>query len=89
MNTIMKEKLRKVQFNFGDAKCKDYTFGDTQSDEKGILKERYGLLHCWGEAIRYDSETGQKFQETVAIVEEVDSGAVYKVDPNTVIFVKE
>ena len=85
----MKEELRKVQFNLGDAKCKDYTFGDMESDEKGILKERHGLFHCWGDVISYDSETGQKLQETVAIVEDLDSGDVYKVDPNTIVFVKK
>ena len=85
----MKEVLRKVLFNLSDAKCKDYSVGDRWTDEGGILKERHGLLHCWGEAIRCDSETVQKFQETVAIVEDIETGNVYKVDPNTIVFIKD
>ena len=85
----MKEKLRKVQFNLSDAKCKDYTIGDREYDKDGTLVERYGLFHCWGEAIHCDSETGQKLQETIAIVEEIETGEVYKVNPNTIIFVKD
>lgn len=85
----METKLRKVQFNFGEEKCKKYTMGDLEYDKEGTLKERYGLFHCWGEAVRCDSETGQKYQETVAIVEEIETGDVFKVDPNTIVFVKE
>lgn len=78
-----------VQFNLSDAKCKDYTIGDRENDVNGILKERYGLFHCWGEAIRYDSETGNKLQETVAIVEEIGTGDVYKANPDTIVFINE
>lgn len=85
----MKDCLRKVQFNLSDAKCKDYTIGDRENDVNGILKERYGLFHCWGEIIRSDSETGRKLQETVAIVEEIGTGEVYKANPNTIVFIKE
>ena len=85
----MKELLRKVQFNLSAAKFKDFTIGDRESDENGILKRRYGLFHCWGEVIRCDPESGQKYQETVAIVEEIGTGDVYKVDPNTIVFIKE
>ena len=86
--TTMKKHLRKVQFNLSDAKCKDYTIGDMESDENGILKERYGLFHRWGEAIRCDSESGQKLQETVAIIEEIETGYIYKVNPNTMVFLE-
>lgn len=85
----MKEFLRKVQFNLSDTKCKDYTIGDRETDESGILKERYGLFHCWGEVIRCDSESGLKYQETVAIVEEIGTGDVYTANPNTIVFIKE
>lgn len=85
----MKEKLRRVQFNLSNAKCKEYTFGDIEHDDKGILKERFGLFHCWGETIRCNSETGQKFQETIAIVEEEGTGDIYTVDPNAIVFLKE
>ena len=85
----MEKELRKVQFNLGEDKCENYTIGDIEYDNEGILKERFGVLHCWGEAIRCDSETGQKYQETVAIVEEIGTGMVYKVDPATIVFVKE
>jgi len=84
----MKEIPRKVKFNFGDAKCKDYTTEDFYSDTNGILKERDGWFHCWGYVIRYDNETGRRFQDTVAIVEELKTGEVYKVDPNTIVFIK-
>lgn len=83
----MKETLRKVQFNLSDEKS--YSYGDLESDDEGILKERFGVLHCWGESVSIDSETNQKFQETVAIVEEINSGKVYKVDPNSIVFVKK
>ena len=85
----MKEPLRKVQFNLSDAKFKDFTIGDREFDENDVLKKRYGLFHCWGETIRCDSESGQKYQETVAIVEEIETGDVYKADPNTIVFIKE
>ena len=85
----MKDSLRKVQFNLGDLKCQDYTIGDLSYDDEETIKERYGLFHCWGEAIRCELETGQKLQETVAIVEEIISGKIYKVDPNTIVFIKE
>ena len=65
------------------------TIGDRENDVNGILKERYGLFHCWGEIIRSDSETGRKLQETVAIVEEIGTGEVYKANPNTIVFIKE
>lgn len=85
----MEKELREVQFNFGEDKCKNYTIGDIENDDEGNLKERYGRFHCWGEAIRCDSETGQKYQETVAIVEEIETGDVFKVDPNTIVFIKD
>lgn len=85
----MKEKLRKVQFNRSNAKCKNYTIGDILSDKDGILKKRFGLFHCWGEVIRCDSETGKIYPETVAIVEEIDTGDVYKIDPNAIVFVND
>lgn len=80
------KKLRKVQFNLGDAKCKDYTYGDMESDTTETLKERQGWFHCWGEAIHLDEENGRKFQDTIAIIEEIETGKVYKVDPNTIVF---
>ena len=83
------KKLRKVLFNFSNEKCKDYTVGDKWYDEVGTIKECYGLFHCWGEVIRCDSETGQKLQETMAIIEEIETGEVYKVDPNAIVFIKE
>ena len=85
----METNLRKVQFNFGEDKCKNYTIGDIEDDKEGILKERYGRFHCWGEAIRCDSETGTILQETVAIVEEIETGDVFKIDPNTIVFIKD
>lgn len=86
--TKMKD-LRKVQFNLGDDKCKNYSVGDKWYDKDEMLKQRYGLFHCWGEAIRFDLETGEKMQETVAIVEEIATGEVYRVNPNTIVFEKD
>lgn len=84
----MNDNFRKVLFNLGEINRKDSTFGDLDTDTEGILKEREGMFHCWGDAIHCDSKTGQKLQKTVAIVEEVDTGRIYLVDPRTIIFVK-
>ncbi len=84
----MEKDLRKVQFNLGEEKFNSYTLGDLESDNDEILKERKGLFHCWGNAIRLDSETGMKYQETIAIVEEISTGDVYKVNPNTMVFLE-
>lgn len=86
---MIMNNLRKVQFNLGEAKCEDYTYGDMESDSSGILKERQGWFHCWGEAVHSDNETGQNLQETIAVVEEINSGKIYKVDPNTIVFLKD
>ena len=85
----MNSELRKVHFNLSNQKLKSYTIGDFEDDESGTLKERNGLFHCWGDEIYCDSETEEKFQRTIAIVEEIGTGEVYKVDPNTIVFIKE
>ena len=82
----MKEELRKVIFNLNE---QNLTIGDLgYEDTEGIMDERQGYFHRLGDLIVYDSEHGRNLQQTVAIIEEIDTGIVYEVVPHCFRFVK-
>lgn len=83
----MEDKLRKVKFNLSEINEQDLTVGDHETDKDGILEERQGWFHRWGDEVYIDPDTDKKFQQTVAIVED-ETGRVYLVSPKTIIFVK-
>ncbi len=82
----MEKKLRKVKFNLSNINNKDLTIGDYEFDEGECLKEREGYFHRWGDEVYTDPQTLIKYQVTIALIEELNTGRVYKVDPQTVVF---
>ncbi len=83
---MKKEELRKVHFNLNE---QNLTIGDLgYEDSEGIMKDRQGLFHRWGENMIYDSDQEKFIQTTVAIVEEVSTGKVFEVAPRCIVFEK-
>lgn len=75
----MKEELRKVIFNLND---QNLTLGDMEfNDSKGVMEERHGFFHCWGNVELYNPEEGNIKLKTVAIVEEATTGRIFEVAP--------
>ena len=80
----MKEELRKVRFNLNE---QDLTLGDFgYEDSNGIMEERHGFFHRFGDVICYDPQQEKNIHKTVAIVEEIITGKVYEVAPHCIIF---
>lgn len=80
----MPEKLRMVLFNLNE---QNLALGDFEDgDPKGILADREGFFHRWGDVIWYDPSSKMHFQKTIAIVEELKSGNVFEVSPHCLKF---
>ena len=80
----MQEELRKVRFNLNEH---DLNLGDLDyKDPNGIMAERYGFFHRWGDIVCYDSQTERKFQKTIAIVEEIGMGKIFEIVPHCITF---
>mgnify|MGYP007070111653 CR=1 FL=1 len=80
----MIEELRKVQFNLNE---QNLTYGDLGfNDSEGIMEERHGYFHCWGNVTFYDAEEERYKQKTVAIIEDTVTGKVFEIAPRCVSF---
>lgn len=80
----MEDKLRKVSFNLNG---QNLNYGDLDyNDSEGIMKERQGEFHRWGDTTTYDSQEQKMFQKTVAIVEEISTGQIYEIAPHCLKF---
>ena len=80
----MKEELRKVLFNLNEL---NLSLGDLNyEDSDGIMKERHGLFHCFGDTLIYDSQQEMNLTKKVAIVEEIGTGKVFEVAPHCIKF---
>lgn len=83
------ENLRKV--NFCLAKDPGYglfDFGkeEEQKEFEEDIKPRFGIFHNWGnEIITLENES---YQNTFAIVEELETGNVFHVEPKNIQFLK-
>ena len=82
----MRDGLREIKFNLNE---QDLTLGDLgYDDHDGILNERHGYFHCWGNVEFYDSENGRLYLRKVAIVEESETGKIFEVAPKNIVFKK-
>lgn len=80
----MREKLRKVLFNLNE---QNLNLGDLDfEDPGGIMEERHGLFHCFGDVIIYDPQQERNFTKKVAIIEEICTGKVFEVAPHCIKF---
>ena len=52
------------------------------------MKERKGFFHEWGVHICHDSENGMLLESSIGIVEEENTGKVYEVLPENIIFLR-
>lgn len=80
----MQEELRKVMFVLDE---QNLTIGDLGfEDAEGVAKKRHGYFHRFGDSIVYDAEQERNWPKTIAIVEEIGTGAVYEVAPRCIAF---
>ena len=72
----MSEELRKVTF------CIGYPDGF----DPDATRERDGYFHKWVEEQDVSPQTGEAYTKTLALVEDAESGKVYKVETDLVTF---
>ena len=83
--SYMKEKLREVYFNLNEQNLSHGDLGYEDSD--GIIEDRHGYFHCWGNVEVYDFEERKFNLRIMAIIEESNTGQIFEVSPKCVRFV--
>lgn len=80
--------LRKVSLTLAipNTPIGDYESGNENAVER--MKERKGFFHEWGVHIYHDSENGRLLESSIGIVEEENTGKVYEVLPENIIFLR-
>lgn len=83
----MSEELRKVTFCIGypDGFDPDATEEESQYEFERT-RERDGYFHKWVEEQDVSPQTGEAYTKTLALVEDAESGKVYKVETDLVTF---
>lgn len=76
---MKKIELRKVVFNLNE---QNLSLGDLDyNDSEGLLDERRGYFHRFGDTIIYDPQQERNFPKTFAIIEEAKTGKIFEVAP--------
>ena len=83
-------ELRKVKYFLQRPKSfiPDCDLGDSNSQDE-LQVEKHGYFHCWVCEERKSAESGQFREETVALVEDVNTGKMYHVEYDLLLFIND
>lgn len=85
----MQEDLRKVMFQPGYCNGFDPDWTEEERQEEyERTRRREGCFHKWVEEQDICPQTGNPYTKTLALVEDADTGQMYKVEPELITFVK-
>jgi len=80
----MIEKLREVEYSFENGNNEGLFDRD---DSEHLYEKKIGLFHRWGDEMKWDSSEAQRFiPNTYAIVEDLETKNVYKINPECITF---
>ena len=75
-----KEDLRKVVFSIMYPQFRPGLSEEEQRRLDENTRERYGYFHKWVTVEEQSPQSGRFYDKTVALVEDVETGKLYKVD---------
>lgn len=85
----MEKELRKVSFAIGYRNGYDPDMTDEElKEEHERTRERAGFFHKWVEESDISPQTQEPYTKTLALVEDIETGKMYKVEPNLIKFQK-
>lgn len=84
-----KKELRKVAFAIGYRNGFDPDMTDEElKEEHERTRERAGFFHKWVEESDISPQTQELYTKTLALVEDIETGKMYKVEPDLIKFQK-
>lgn len=84
---MAKKELRKVAFAIGYRNGYNPDMTDEKlKEELERTRERAGFFHKWVEESDIIPQTDAAYTKTLALIEDAETGNMYKVEPDLVIF---
>ncbi len=82
-----KEKLRRVEYSY--ANLNDYEFAETIDQDDDVnenYRKRDGYFHDWTNKEIQSPESGDYSTVKVALIEDAETGEVYEINSENIIF---
>ncbi len=84
----MKEKLRKITFSLAYYYFEPDLTDEQQKEQEEETRQRNGYFHKWVEESDISPQTQEPYTKTLALVEDIETGKMYKVEPDLIKFQK-
>lgn len=84
----MKEKLRKITFSLAYYYFEPDLTDEQQKEQEEETRQRDGYFHKWVEESDISPQTQEPYTKTLALVEDIETGKMYKVEPDLIKFQK-
>ena len=84
----MKEKLRKITFSLAYYYFEPDLTDEQQKEQEEETRQRNGYFHKWVEESDISPQTQELYTKTLALVEDIETGKMYKVEPDLIKFQK-
>ena len=84
----MKEKLRKITFSLAYYYFEPDLTDEQHKEQEEETRQRNGYFHKWVEESDISPQTQEPYTKTLALVEDIETGKMYKVEPDLIKFQK-
>lgn len=84
----MKEKLRKITFSLAYYYFEPDLTDEQQKEQEEETRQRNGYFHKWVEESDISPQTQEPYTKTLALVEDIETGKMYKVERDLIKFQK-